>query len=154
MFGRLVSWLLEPLEGRPESKCSNCGSEISLEALTCVICGYTISHTTSSNEHLNREVLDAQHSTIESLETMKRKQLEQRDANFWYEKARSECKVDLLENSFASLQKAIELDGAYANLADITVSHVFQPLRKDPRFRELVRKRHEELEQVLTSTQS
>ena len=52
-----------------------------------------------------------------------------------------------LEEAMRSLERACELDGAYADFADKVDSN-FRALRTDPRLRELVRKQHEQLKQI------
>jgi tetratricopeptide (TPR) repeat protein len=165
----MFSWLFEPLEKKTVSKCPNCGAEIREENYACATCGYVITtkglvaeqreSQASSDISMAPDIPDTLHDEAcslwvagqhaEALEVFKRAlALDPNRADVWYEKALHECKCGLLEDAIASLQKACELDSSYANIADITDSRDFQALRTDTRFRELVRKRREELRRI------
>jgi hypothetical protein len=69
-------------------------------------------------------------------------------ADVWYEKAWYECVDGFIDEALRSLEKAYELDGAYADFAG-KVDSDFRALRADPRFREIITKRHEQLRKTI-----
>jgi tetratricopeptide (TPR) repeat protein len=158
-LGGLVRWLLEPLDPNRGPvlrdvllKCRICGTELNGEEQICPVCGFAISVAPENPENLETLQNDARNprsagNLNESPDRIDRPEdLNPSRAEGWYVTALDECRHGQYEEAIVSLQKACQLDGLYASLAN--TEHDFKPLRTDLRFHELLQKRSEALKET------